>query len=76
MGELLHLFFTDEYNPYVGRTLRDALAAERDAYLTFNRFNVKIDRSAGLVVVEDELDPTAEETIEIGEFERALSSQP
>lgn len=72
MGALTDLFFSDEFNEFVASVLQEVLAAERNAYLTFNRFNVRIDRKMSTVTIEDELDPTAEESMSIDTFKRRL----
>ena len=67
-GPLISLFLSDECNPYVVGRLREEIDAHRNAYLTFNRFNVRIDAKSSTVTIEDELDPDAEESLTMDDF--------
>jgi len=48
-------------------------AAIETHYLTFNRFNVRIDRESSTVTIEDELDPDAEKSLGIDAFAHVLA---
>jgi hypothetical protein len=66
MTSLLDQFVAEECTPHVVGMLR--LAARGGAgtrYLTFNRFNVRLNLDSGEVVIEDELDPTREHCLSI-----------
>jgi hypothetical protein len=72
MGALVDLFFSEEGNEYVLGRLREELATERDGYLTFNGFNVRIEREPSTVTLEDELDPDAQKAMALDDFVRLL----
>jgi hypothetical protein len=74
VARLLDQFLSDEVDGYVRSTLLDAVATPiaGTKYFTFNVFNVLLDFEQSTVVVEDELDPKASETVELVEFVRRL----
>lgn len=59
MSALLDEFLAEECNAYVVGRIRDEARAGGSGkrYLTFNRFNVRLDLDSGVATVEDELDP-------------------
>lgn len=76
MPRLLDLFFRDEYDRSVADLVANAIAAPGNSYLELNRFNVRIDRAAGMVVLEDVIDADAEERLTIDEFVRECATRP
>lgn len=73
MGDLLSILLTDECTEHVLRRIRDELSSGRNAYITLNRLNIRINREDSSVTIEDELDPDSEEVFELNEFSRLLS---
>jgi hypothetical protein len=76
VGDLLDQFLEHEADDTARSTL---LSAVREPvlgrkYFTFNAFNVLLDFERSLAVVEDELDPTASEAVDLVEFTRRLGS--
>ena len=57
------------------RHLRRELDTGQDAYLVLNRLNLRVERDASRVVIEDELDPDHEEAVGLDEFEAMLRRQ-
>lgn len=73
---VLTAFFVNEFNKHVRDVLRREFASAQPSYLTFNVFNVRLDPEAGLVTVEDELDPDRVETIDLKDFARMVEEHP
>jgi hypothetical protein len=76
--DLIDQFFEDEADDRVREILLRA-CTRRDleqGYLTFNAFNVRLDYGVGIAVVEDELNPEAEQSISISELIRRLEQPP
>jgi hypothetical protein len=73
---LLSQFLAEEGIPYVRQLLRDALVEKGSSHrrFEFNRFNVTIDRSESVVLLEDILDtqPSGAIRIPLPEFAAAL----
>jgi hypothetical protein len=76
VADLLDQFLAHELNDYVRSTLLDAAVVPiaGSKYFTFNAFNVLLDFERAIAVVENELDPTASETVDLSEFTRRLGS--
>jgi hypothetical protein len=65
-------FLQHEFDEFVLGALRQDMSSRLHAYHTFNVFNVKIDPDARLVTVQDVLDPTREQVIDLDEFARLI----
>jgi hypothetical protein len=63
MSSLLEQFLTEECDSHVAQRIRDEAGAAGVRYLTFNRFNVRLDVNAGIATIEDELDPDSETSL-------------
>jgi hypothetical protein len=76
MGEVADRFFDEEANEHVRRVLTDEIGSRTagSRYFTFNIFNVRIDVDAGVVTIEDELDPTCDESVSLEEFAARLGA--
>jgi hypothetical protein len=76
VGDLLDQFLTHEVKGPVRSTLIDAVGTPMAGtkYFTFNAFNVLLDFEQSIAVVEDELDPTVSEAVDMAEFTRRLGA--
>jgi hypothetical protein len=72
-ASLLDAFLVEECTPHIVAVLRES-AQEQSGhrYFTFNRFNVRLDLDAGVVTIEDELDPDVELALPLDEFMRRV----
>jgi len=70
---LLVEFFEHEFNDHIKEVLELEFEGGRFAYLTFNIFNVRIDPENAVVVLEDELDPSREETVDLSAFSEMVA---
>jgi hypothetical protein len=68
-------FFVREWGTAVSEVVKAALATGAHQYLTLNIFNVRIDPVSQTVTVEDELDPSREQTVPLSEFHRRVAEQ-
>jgi hypothetical protein len=70
MGEILDQFLSHDADEHVRRVLADEIKtrAAGSRNFTFNVFNVRIDVEHGVVTIEDELDPSREESVPLDEF--------
>jgi hypothetical protein len=68
MSSLLDQFLAEECNAYVVQRIRDEAATTGERYLTFNRFNVRLDLDAGVATIEDEIDPDTEISLPVAEL--------
>ncbi len=77
---LLDQFLQEEGSPGVCRLVLDAIDAALAAAghgprrLSMNRFDFCIDGDSGLVILEDDLDPTSSQVVGIHEFRAAIQS--
>jgi hypothetical protein len=75
MTSLLEDFLTEECTDHVVSLLREeAKASSGEKYLTFNRFNVRLDLDARIATIEDELDPDEEVSLPLSQFLDHLSN--
>jgi hypothetical protein len=65
---LLEQFLSEECDAHVVRRIREEVSASGERYLTFNRFNVRLDLNDGTATIEDELDPDSEASMPLTEF--------
>jgi hypothetical protein len=67
---LIDEFLADECNPHVVGVIRNELANRPggEAYLTFNRFNLRLDVDNGIATIEDDLDPDSEMSLPIADL--------
>lgn len=73
MPSLLHQFVAEECTPHVVAVLlNEASGDSGERYLTFNRFNVRLNLDTGVAVIEDELDPALEQCVSIHDLMAAL----
>jgi len=70
---VLEHFLEYDCTSFEARRIREAAAKPEDTYLTFNRWNVKMEPAKGLATIEDELDTDREESTTI---EALLSRLP
>ena len=76
MSSLLDQFVAEECTPHVVGVLRaQTSGGTGERYLTFNRFNVRLDLDSGAAVIEDELDPDLEQSMSIQDFVAALPEE-
>lgn len=70
MMPLVDEFLADECNPHVVGVIRKEVASRRsgEAYLTFNRFNLRLDIDRGIATIEDDLDPDSELSLPIDDL--------
>lgn len=74
-SSLLEQFLQEEANPYVIDAVRDAARASGERYLTFNRFNIRLDLETGMATIEDELDPEGEMAVPIDDLLASLPNE-
>ena len=67
---LVEDFISEEGDAYAVNVIWTELANRKsgEAYLTFNRFNLRLDIDSGTATIEDELDPSSEYSLPISEL--------